>query len=65
MRCPCCRAATKLPKAALKRMAHGLLYDWRRLKRGHGSDLDKRGVGKMKVALRKRETERVRGFLFD
>ena len=43
-------------------MARGLQYDWRRLRIGYGSGEDKRGVGKMKVALRKQETERAREF---
>lgn len=61
-RCPCCRRTTKQPKQALKCMARGLEYDWRRQRIGYGGGMDKRGVGKMKVALRKRETERARGF---
>lgn len=56
------KVATKHPKATLKRLAQGLPLKEIR-KTWLLGEYDFRGVGKMKIALRKRESEKIRGLL--
>lgn len=55
------KTATKHPKSTLKRLAQGLLLKEIR-KTWLPGEYDFRGVGKMKVALRKKENEKNKGF---